>query len=361
MGRQTVLYDAHKAAGARIVDFGGWDMPLHYGSQIEEHHAVRREAGVFDVSHMRVVDVTGAVAQGALRYGLANDVAKLKEPGRALYSCMLRPDGGILDDLIVYYRGPEQYRLVVNASTADKDVAWLAEQLPAGGFDVDIAPRVDLAMLAVQGPAARDRVAHLLSDGGAVLALRPFSGCDVDGMFVARTGYTGEDGVEMVLPRERAPELWTGLLASGVTPCGLGARDTLRLEAGMNLYGADMDETVSPLECGLGWTVAFGERDFLGCEALQRLRKRGPDRKQVGLILEGRGVLRGGQRVLTGAGEGQVTSGTFSPTMKRAIGLARVPVGTRERCEVEIRDKVLDARCVAPPFVRNGHVQVALS
>ena len=361
MGKRTALYEAHKTAGARIVDFGGWDMPLHYGSQIEEHHSVRREAGVFDVSHMRVVDIDGTDAQAALRYILANDVAKLAQPGRALYSCMLRPDGGILDDLIVYFRAPDQYRLVVNAGTADKDVAWLEQQLAAAGLAVGLKPRVDLGMLAVQGPAARDRVADLLSDRSMVLALRPFSGCDVDDLFVARTGYTGEDGFEIVVSANGAVALWSRLLAAGVAPCGLGARDTLRLEAGMNLYGSDMDETVSPFECGLAWTVAFGERDFIGRDALLRQRERGPDRKQVGLILTGRGVLRGGQRLRTPAGDGVVTSGTFSPTMKRAIGLARVPVATGDACEVEIRDKVLDVRCVAPPFVRNGRILAALS
>ncbi len=359
MGKQTALYDAHRAAGAKLVDFGGWDMPLHYGSQIAEHHVVRREAGVFDVSHMRVVDITGFEAATALRYVLANDIAKLGAPGRALYSCMLRPDGGILDDLIVYYRGAESYRLVVNAVTADKDVAWLKEQVATAGYEVGITSRTDLGMLAVQGPAARDRVAAVLGKND-LLALRPFSSCDVDGLFVARTGYTGEDGFEIMLSRDEAPRLWAALLAAQVVPCGLGARDTLRLEAGMNLYGADMDETITPLECGLSWTVAIGERDFVGRGALQRQGARGLERKQVGLILGDRGVLRGGQRVITPAGEGLVTSGTFSPTMQRAIGLARVPVATAQNCDVEIRGKLKLAHCVAPPFVRNGRIQVAL-
>jgi aminomethyltransferase len=344
-----------------MVDFGGWDMPVHYGSQIEEHHAVRREAGVFDVSHMRVVDIAGADAANGLGYLLANDVGKLRQPGRALYTCMLRPDGGVLDDLIVYFRADGRYRLVVNAATADKDLAWLDEQAAERGFVMSIEPRMDLGMLAVQGPAARERVAGLLSDPDYVRTLRPFSGCELDGLFVARTGYTGEDGVEIVIPVEKAEAFWRQLLDSGVRPCGLGARDTLRLEAGMNLYGADMDETVTPLECGLGWTVSFGERDFVGREALLRQREHGPRQRQVGLILEGRGVLRGGQKVITSAGDGVVTSGTFSPTMERSIGLARIPASQSERCEVVIRNKVLPARCVAPPFVRNGRVHVALT
>ena len=360
MGKRTVLYDAHVAAGARIVDFGGWDMPLHYGSQIEEHHAVRREAGMFDVSHMQVVDIAGSAARDSLRYLLANDVAKLRDPGRALYSCMLRPDGGILDDLIVYFRAPEDYRLVVNAATASKDVAWIEEQVAAAGFAVTVTRRTDLGILAVQGPAACDRVAALVPHGAALLELKPFSGCAANGVFVARTGYTGEDGFEIVMPLQDAEPLWGRLLAARVHPCGLGARDTLRLEAGMNLYGADMDESVSPLECGLGWTVAFSERDFIGRAALESQRQRGAGRKQVGVILEARGVLRAGQKVLTDGGAGLITSGTFSPTMKVAIGLARVPAAAKNQCQVEIRGKALAARCVSPPFVRNGRIQVAL-
>lgn len=360
MGNRTALYAAHVTAGARIVDFSGWDMPLHYGSQIAEHHAVRREAGMFDVSHMRVVDVAGSAARDGLRYLLANDVAKLRDPGRALYSCMLRVDGGILDDLIVYFRAPNDYRLIVNAATASKDVAWLEEQIAVAGFAAKITPRPDLAILAVQGPAACDRVATVVPQGDLLLELKPFSGCAVNGLFVARTGYTGEDGFEIVMPAGDAESLWAQLLAMHVQPCGLGARDTLRLEAGMNLYGSDMDESITPLECGLGWTVAFGERDFIGRAALESQRARGPTRKQVGLILAARGVLRAGQKVLTGEGAGVITSGTFSPTMQVAIGLARVPVATQDQCQVEIRGKALPARCVSPPFVRNGRIQVAL-
>lgn len=357
MSQRTPLYPEHLAARAKLVDFAGWEMPLHYGSQLEEHHRVRRDAGVFDVSHMTVVDLGGAGAGDFLRRLLANDVAKLKTPGRALYGCMLKPDGGVIDDLITYWLGGERYRLVVNAATHDKDLAWMQEQ--AAAFAVTLNERVDLAMLAVQGPNARERVAAVLGgeDARAALALKPFSGVELGERFVARTGYTGEDGFEIMLPADEAPAFWRALLAAGVAPIGLGARDTLRLEAGMNLYGTDMDETISPLECGLGWTVAWEptEREFIGRAALESQRVRGAARRFVGLVLEGRGVLRGHQRVhVPDLGEGEITSGTFSPTLGVAIGLARVPAGTGERCEVDIRGRWLPARVVRPPFVRHG-------
>ena len=357
MSQRTPLYSEHVAAGAKLVDFAGWEMPLHYGSQLEEHHQVRRDAGVFDVSHMTVVDLEGAGAEDFLRHLLANDVAKLKSPGKALYGCMLTLEGGVIDDLITYWLGGERYRVVVNAATHDKDLAWMREQ--AGEFAVTLHERADLAMLAVQGPNARERAAGVLggADAEAALALKPFSGAELGERFVARTGYTGEDGFEIMLPADEAAAFWRALLAAGVKPIGLGARDTLRLEAGMNLYGTDMDETISPLECGLAWTVAWepAERDFIGREALERQRETGAQRRFVGLVLEGRGVLRGHQRVVVeGVGEGETTSGTFSPTLGVAIALARVPADTGERCEVDIRGKLHAARVVKPPFVRNG-------
>jgi aminomethyltransferase len=356
MGLKTPLYDAHVAAGARMVDFGGWDMPVHYGSQIEEHHAVRRDAGMFDVSHMLIADVTGTRARDYLRRLLANDPAKLQEPGKALYSCMLNESGGVVDDLIVYFQNESWFRVVVNAGTREKDVAWLKRH--AGEFQVDIRPRTDLGMIAVQGPNARTKAATLIGDRAAgALELKPFRGRELEPYFIARTGYTGEDGWEIMLPAAQIAQLWEGLRAAGVQRCGLGARDTLRLEAGMNLYGSDMDETVSPLESGLTWTVAFDppERDFVGRAALEAQRRAGVPRKLVGLVLEERGVLRSHQKVVvSGVGEGALTSGTFSPTLQRSIGLARVPVATGERVEVDIRGKLLPARIVKYPFVRNG-------
>ncbi len=363
MALRTPLYETHVAAGARMVDFGGWDMPVNYGSQIEEHHGVRRDAGMFDVSHMCVVDLKGARVRDFLRRVLANDVAKLTERGKALYSCMLREDGGIIDDLIVYYIDDQSYRVVVNAGTRDKDIAWL--RVHAGGYDVSIEPRLDLAMIAVQGPNARQKAASLLDPvfASRALELGPFFGAAADGWFVARTGYTGEDGWEIMLPASEATGFWARLRAAGVMACGLGARDTLRLEAGMNLYGSDMDETVSPLECGLAWTIAWEpqDRDFIGRGALAGQKARGVPRKQVGLLLADRAVLRSHQKVIVPAvGEGEVTSGTFSPTLERSIGLARVPSQTTDRCEVEIRGRLLPATVVRPPFVRHGKIAVAL-
>jgi aminomethyltransferase len=357
MGKHTPLYHEHKRLGARIVPFGGWDMPLHYGSQLEEHHAVRRHAGIFDVSHMRPVDLQGPDAQAFLRRLLANDVAKLRAPGKALYSCMLNQDGGVVDDLIVYFRGPTSYRIVVNAGTADKDVAWMQAQ--SQGLDLTIEPRDDLAMIAIQGPAARGLATPLLPSDCQARAreLKPFFSTEGGRWFVGRTGYTGEDGLEVMLPAGDAPKLWRGLVAKGLQPCGLGARDTLRLEAGMNLYGQDMDETVGPLDAGLGWTVAWEpeDRDFIGREALALMRDNPQRRDFVGLLLTGRGVLRGHQSVLAdGRRVGEITSGGFSPTLERSIALARVEQGLREQCEVEIRGKPVAARVVKPPFVRQG-------
>lgn len=364
MGNRTVLYEAHVAAGAKIVDFGGWDMPLHYGSQVEEHHAVRQHAGMFDVSHMTVVDVSGPQAEEFLRRLLANDVAKLVDRGRALYTCMLNHRGGVVDDLIVYRFAPTDFRLVVNASTREKDLAWLDQE--SAGFDVSILEQPQTAMIAVQGPRARELAANALPEAhrAEALALKPFSALSVDGLFVGRTGYTGEDGWEIVVPAEAGRGYWDVLLANEIRPCGLGARDTLRLEAAMNLYGNDMDEDTSPLVAGLGWTVAWEpqSRAFIGRDALEAERTQEPAQRFCGLLLEGRGVLRSHQRVIVnGLGEGEVTSGGFSPTIGRSIGLARLPAGDYDRAQVEIRNKLVDARIVATPFVRHGKIATSIS
>jgi aminomethyltransferase len=367
MARRTPLYDLHVALGARMVDFGGWDMPVVYGSQIEEHHAVRRGAGMFDVSHMCVVDLRGAAVRALFSRLIANDVGKLRLPGKALYSCMLNESGGVIDDLIVYYMSETWFRLVVNAGTRDKDLAWIRQQAAtlAGGAALEITERSDLAMIAVQGPQARERVVALLPEAerAPTLALEPFFGREAGEWFVARTGYTGEDGFEVVLPAAQAEQTWRQLNAAGVASCGLGARDTLRLEAGMNLYGSDMDESLNPLESGLTWTVAFEPpgRDFIGRAALEAARRAGVARKFVGLVLEDRGVLRGHQKVIVpGIGEGEVTSGTFSPTLERSIAFARVPAATGAEVQVDIRGKLLRARVVKLPFVRRGQVLVQL-
>ncbi|WP_371232522.1 glycine cleavage system aminomethyltransferase GcvT [Pseudomonas sp. QE6] len=356
MGQRTPLYDLHVALGAKIVDFGGWDMPLHYGSQVEEHHQVRRDCGVFDVSHMTVVDVTGPQAKEYLQRLLANDVERLQTPGKALYSGMLNERGGVVDDLIVYL-GVYGYRVVVNASTRDKDMAWM--QAHTEGFDVTLSERADLAMLAVQGPNAREKTAELVTPSRAALIgeLKPFQGKADGDWFIARTGYTGEDGLEIMLPAAEAPGFLNELVGAGIAPAGLGARDTLRLEAGMNLYGQDMDEEISPLAANMGWTIAWepAERDFIGRQALEAQKAAGDAPKLVGLVLEERGVLRAHQVVrVAGVGDGEITSGSFSPTLGKSIALARVPAATGDRAEVEIRGKWYPVRVVQPNFVRHG-------
>lgn len=360
MGQRTPLFDLHLALGAKMVDFGGWDMPLHYGSQVEEHHQVRRDCGVFDVSHMRVIDVIGSQANAWLRYMLANDVNRLKSAGRALYSAMLDVGGRIIDDMIVYLT-TAGYRLVVNAATGAKDLAWMQSHLT--GFDVEVIPRDEMSMLAIQGPQARNRIAELVTSSRAELIrrLKPFEGHDEREWFIARTGYTGEDGLEIMLPAEQAPSFFNDLVGAGISPVGLGARDTLRLEAGMNLYGQDIDESVSPLVSNMAWSVAWEptDRDFIGRAALQAERAEGVASKLVGLVLEERGVLRAHQVVrIAEIGEGEITSGSFSPTLSKSIALARVPMATADRAEVEIRGKWYPVRVVQPAFVRHGKVLI---
>lgn len=371
MTRKTILNDAHRALGARMVDFGGWDMPLHYGSQVDEHHQVRRDAGMFDVSHMTVVDLRGQRTREFLRKLLANSVDKLQKPGKALYTTMLDEAGGVIDDLIVYFMSDDWFRMVVNAATRDKDLAWINAQ--AKPYDVEVTERPELAMIAAQGPNARDRVLGLLGDNDAarVAKLARFSAANVDdarfgALFIARTGYTGEDGFEIVVPEDRAVALWNALLDAGVKPAGLGARDTLRLEAGMNLYGQDMDETTSPYEAGLAWTVALDAapdgtpRAFNGRALLERHKAQGAPRQMVGIVMDEKGVLRHGQRVVTDDGDGEILSGTFSPTLGKAIAFARVPAGkvplaAGDRVRVDIRGREVPARVVAWPFVRDGN------
>jgi len=345
-----------------MVDFGGWDMPVNYGSQIDEHRAVRTDVGMFDVSHMLALDVEGAGARDFLRYVLANNVDRLKTPGKALYSCLLKPDGTVQDDLIVYFLRDDFFRLIVNAGTAEKDIEWFRERLRERQSAVTLTPRTDLAIIAVQGPnAARALPKALPSAAKLVSTLKPFHAAILEDAFgevmIARTGYTGEDGFEVVLPAAAAADLWTRLSGAGVAPCGLGARDTLRLEAGMNLYGQDMDETVTPLESGLAWTIDLASpRDFIGKSALNA---RPPARQLIGLVLLDKGgVLRAHQKVHTDRGDGEITSGTFSPTLNQSIALARLPAGIAagDKVKVVVRDRELAARVVKLPFVRNGKV-----
>ena len=361
MTKKTILNSAHRELGARMVDFGGWDMPVNYGSQIDEHHYVRQSVGMFDVSHMTVIDVNGVQAKEYLQHLLANDVSKLTRQGKALYSCMLNEQAGIIDDLIVYLLDEQNYRLVVNASTRDKDIAWLEKQ--SESFDVSINEKPTLAMIAVQGPKARQKVCPILPErlGLAAAEIKPFSACWHGEWFVGRTGYTGEDGFEIILPEDKAEGFWKQLIEVGVNPCGLGARDTLRLEAGMNLYGQDMDESKHPLESGLNWTVSWEPetRDFVGKQALAEISHQGGSDEFVGLILEDKGVLRGHQQVVLDDGSrGEITSGGYSPTMERSIAFARVPANIGKTCKIDIRGKLKDARVVKPCFVRQGEVQI---
>lgn len=360
--KTTVLHSVHTTANARMVDFGGWEMPVNYGSQIEEHHAVRRDAGMFDVSHMRVIDIYGDKTRAFLKYVLANNVDKLTVSGKALYSCMLRPDGGVIDDLIVYFFTEDFFRLIVNAGTAEKDIEWLGEQNAQGDFGLTITVRTDFALVAVQGPNARNKVYNALPFiQEASNSLKPFNAAliqhDEAEWMVARTGYTGEDGFEIAVPTKLAAQTWANLTAVGVQPAGLGARDTLRLEAGMNLYGQDMDESVNPLNSGLAWTVdLISERDFIGKTALIA----GATSQLVGLLLLDKGILRSHQKVETAHGVGETTSGTFSPTLQKSIAFVRVPlsVAIGDTVQVIIRDKPLNAVVIKMPFVRNGKVLI---
>jgi aminomethyltransferase len=361
MALRTSLYQAHIDAGAKMVDFGGWDMPINYGSQIKEHQAVREDAGIFDVSHMTIVDVKGPQAEAYLQTLLANDVAKLKSAGKALYTGMLNSEGGVIDDLIVY-RTAEGFRTVVNCATREKDLAWMNQQIDS--FDAQLIERDDLSMVAVQGPQAIEKTLSVLDEASAevVRSLSVFQGLPVNEWFFARTGYTGEDGLEIMVPHQEIAPFWQALLEAGVVPTGLGARDTLRLEAGMNLYGNDMDDTKHPLESAMGWTIAWQpeERAFIGRPALEAIKAAGNYGKLAGLVLEGRGVMRSHQAVHAmedGPAVGEITSGTFSPTLSQSIAMARIPKDLKGSCFVEMRGKMVPVRIVSLPFVRNGQKQ----
>lgn len=354
---KTPLHTNHLACGGKMVDFHGWEMALHYGSQLNEHHMVRNDAGLFDVSHMTVVDVLGAGGRQFLRNLLTNDIDTLPHIGRALYTCMCNEHGGIIDDLIVYQRAPDNYRLVLNSATRVRDLAWIREKIK--GFAAGLQERTDLAMLAVQGPNAIQKTLTILNPMQAdnVSTLAPFECADVDNWFFARTGYTGEDGLEIIVPQHAISTLWTSLVNAGVQPCGLAARDTLRMEAGLLLYGQDMDELTSPLESGLAWTVKSlpDDRIFIGKGALLLQQKQGVKRKLVGLTLQDKGVMRSGYRVIVdGHPDGIITSGTYSPTLAKSIALARVPIETDQQVMVEIRGKLFPAQVGKPRFIKHG-------
>lgn len=360
MGQRTALYEKHVEANGKMVDFAGWDMPIHYGSQIEEHHLVREDAGMFDVSHMVVTDLKGEGVYDFLRLLLANDVAKLQTQGKALYSCMLTTDGMVIDDLIVYYVEDNWYRIVSNAATREKDLDWIRKTADTMG-GVEIIERPDLSIIAVQGPGAKEKVYAALGEAvrEACAPLKYFHSARIGELFIATTGYTGEAGFEIILPSKAAPFTWEQLLQAGVKPAGLGARDTLRLEAGMALYGSDMSETTTPLEAGLGWTVAWEPEDrrFIGRDALEKQKASGTGHKLVGLLLQDKGVLRRHQEVeFDDLGMGEITSGGYAPTLDQSIALASVPsaVEVGMNCVVKMRGRELSARVVKYPFVRNG-------
>lgn len=361
MAQRTALYEAHLEAGAKMVDFHGWDMPLNYGSQIEEHHAVRRASGMFDVSHMAIVDVTGPEAKAYLRHLLANDVEKLKASGKALYSAMLNEEGGVIDDLITYHFNDESYRVVVNSATRDRDMAWLQQQ--AGEFDVQVTERTEFGMIALQGPDAPEKIKAIVSkeEHAQIAEMKPFFGAQFSDLFVATTGYTGEAGYEIIVPVKDVVNVWNKLKAADVQPAGLGARDTLRLEAGLNLYGQDMDESVSPLAANMAWSLALepADRNFVGREALEKAKEAGTE-KLIGLVMTEKGVLRAGQKVVVEGGEGVITSGTFSPTLGVSIAMARVPKPVGETAQVEMRKKMVTVKVTKPSFVRNGKAVVEL-
>ena len=350
---RTALFDIHQSSGARMVEFAGWEMPLNYGSQIEEHHIVRKAAGLFDVSHMMVTDIQGKDALPFLRILLANDVIKLDASGQALYSCMLNDRGGVIDDLIVYLLEDNSYRIVSNAGTREKVSQWLKKSV--NDFDVQIVLGKDLSIIAIQGPESRGilcRVLDQISD--QVLKLSTFHSFQWEHYFIACTGYTGEDGFEIILPAESSVLFWEQLIEAGAKPVGLGARDSLRLEAGMNLYGADMDEERTPLESGLAWTVSWEpeNRDFNGRSILEIQKKVGVAYKQVGLILQGKAVLRAHQQVFSDDQQiGEITSGGFSPVLGKSIAFARLRTDVESKIEVQIRNMRLPVDIVTPPFI----------
>lgn len=358
---KTPLHQQHLDAQGQMVDFYGWSLPMSYGSQLEEHHAVRRHAGMFDVSHMAIVEVTGDQAHDFLRYLLANDIAKMKQTGRAQYTLMLNQQGGVLDDLIVFFAEQQRYRLIFNAANAQRNIDWVKQQ--AHDYDVVVSYLQNLANVAVQGPKACELVQTLKPELSEQLSnLKPFRFIESQQWWLSRTGYTGEDGLEIMLPAGEVPAFWQSLLTAGVKPCGLGARDTLRIEAGLNLYGQDMDESTLPMESNLDWVVSWKdtERDFIGRQALE-IQAGKSSQHLMGVVLLERGVLRSGQQAYSGdIVQGTVTSGTFSPTMQRGIGLIRVDksVTINDQVAISYRRRVMQAQIVKPPFVRQGQVLI---
>lgn len=359
--KRTPLYPHHCQLNAKMVEFAGWEMPLHYGSQLNEHLAVRQNAGIFDVSHMGIIDIEGRDSLPFLRHLMANNPDKLKVPGKALYTCMLNEAGGILDDLIVYYLEPDKYSVIVNAGCFEKD--WLYLENQARVFSaLTLKPRNDLALLALQGPNAHTIFFNTFPETKEIIPLKPFSVLKLrhahyqDDIRISTTGYTGELGFEIAVPTRIVDEFWSKFLMAGAKPIGLGARDSLRLEAGLNLYGSDMDETVTPLESNLAWTVAFdpSERDFIGRAALEKQKTEGIKKQLLAAKLRVRGgVLRAHQPVIAQSQPiGEITSGTFSPLLNSSIGFARIQTGVEGPYAVKIRDTYAPLELLRPPIWR---------
>jgi len=358
---RSFLHDRHVAAGAKLVEFAGWEMPVQYGGVIGEHRAVRSAAGLFDVSHMGEFLVTGPGAESFIQRLTPNDVAKLT-PGRAHYSGLLTTAGTYVDDLLVYRLGEEEFLLVVNAANTEKDFAWVKEHLDG---EVELTDRsMDYALLALQGPRALEILQSLTETDLSTIRYYRFADGVVAGCpsLISRTGYTGEDGFELYLPPAEAPTVWDRLLEAGtpagLVPAGLGARDTLRLEAGMALYGHEIDDTTTPWDAGLDWVVKLDKGDFVGRQALVAQQDRGTERRLVGFEVEGRGIARQGHPVMAdGKKVGDVTSGTWSPTFEKALGMAYVPHRLAEpetELALEVRGKPLTARVVRLPFYKRS-------
>ena len=351
---KTPLNKSHIELGAKMVNFSNWEMPISYSSLIEEHNAVRSTVGIFDVSHMSVFDFDGDNQVAFFEKIFANDIKKIYKDNKAIYGALLNEEGGILDDLIIYHAN-NKFRLVSNCSTREQNRQWFEKH--AIEFGVKVMERSDMGILAIQGPDALNKILKIKEIDNQVNTLQSF-GCMFEGdKLYARTGYTGEDGLELIVPTKDINHLWDQALELGCTPIGLGARDTLRLEAGLNLYGNDMTINNHPYESNMGWTIDMSDesREFIGKDALL-LIDQSKSQKIVGIILQDKGILRSGYEITYEQGKGVVLSGSYSPTLQSSIGLARVDQGYKENGKVMIRNKLLNIDFVSPRFLGQGKI-----
>ena len=351
---KTPLNKSHIELGAKMVNFSNWEMPISYSSLIEEHNAVRNTVGIFDVSHMSVFDFDGDNQVAFFEKIFANDIKKIYKDNKAIYGALLNEEGGILDDLIIYHAN-SKFRLVSNCSTREQNRQWFEKH--AVEFGVKVIERSDMGILAIQGPDALNKILEIKEIDNQANTLQSF-GCMFEGdKLYARTGYTGEDGLELIVPTKDINHLWDQALELGCTPIGLGARDTLRLEAGLNLYGNDMTINNHPYESNMGWTIDMSDenREFIGKDALLSIDQ-SKSQKIVGIILQDKGVLRSGYEITHEQGKGVVLSGSYSPTLQSSIGLARVDQGYKENGKVMIRNKLLNIDFVSPRFLGQGKI-----